>query len=248
MRAYRFILLVASVVTLLSTPFANSQNQTTVTSSFTTTSQGSITSVLTETKFQTSTLTSTVTEEFPTSTYSVLGRVPCYKSGWLLNATKGQILVGTIRSNHPVDFLLLSSESEKGLGLILDWIYSGGCELPHGLFNVTFLASNVTSYPIDVEVQASGFYNFIAMNRNPDIVKIIFDVGIVALSTQIRNATVYSTTYPMFSTTITGPTTQTSTIASPISGIEGFPLESILIGIAFGLLSLLYVRRRRSDR
>jgi hypothetical protein len=79
--------------------------------------------------------------------------------------------------------------------------------------------------------------------------------GVVgATSTSMVVSTISTTTTAIitsFSTLISGTsvtTTSTSTSSVTGGGIPGFPIESIIAGIAVGLLTLMVLRRRRAKR
>jgi hypothetical protein len=66
-------------------------------------------------------------------------------------------------------------------------------------------------------------------------------VSTLTSSTNLLTASTVSTATSM--TTTTSITTVTSSVAG--GGIPGFPLESILAGLVFGLATLSVLRRRR---
>jgi hypothetical protein len=69
-------------------------------------------------------------------------------------------------------------------------------------------------------------------------------VSTVTTSTSLITSSVVSTFNSFTTSTQTFVTTSTSSVSG--GGIPGFPVESIIAGIVFGLLTLTVLRRRRA--
>jgi len=101
-RLFAFILLIACVLTLLGTPIVGSQNQTTVSSNITTTSEGSVTLISTVTSPATVTRTNTTRTIFNIT--RTMHQTHCFKMDWITmyNGTAGIIYFGSLSSSNPV--------------------------------------------------------------------------------------------------------------------------------------------------
>ena len=154
--------------------------------------------------------------------------LPC--EFWTFNFTgnTGQYVSGNFTSDSPVDFYLVQSATYQS------WSTQGTC----GSATQAVASQLLTkSYAFNAALPSSGAWTIVLVNssnaRNAEgsIVAYLSSGG-------------YTITQPMFSTITTvasGNTIPSST------NIPGFPSESLLIGLAVGLLALLIFRLRKRE-
>jgi hypothetical protein len=155
--------------------------------------------------------------------------LPCQR--WIFNFTgnQGQYVAGNFTSDIPLDFYLVQDTSYQS------WLKVGSCG--NAADAITSQLSTM-AYNFDVPLPSSGRWDIVLVNlssaRDADGHLVAYVAAGSYTSTQ------------QFLSTITMTSTFTSTTA-PSTGVPGFPIESIIVGIVTGLVALIILRRRRSS-
>jgi len=156
--------------------------------------------------------------------------LPC--EFWTLNftAVDGQSVSGNVTSDNPIGVYVVQEASYS------IWLKNGSCGN-----TVDAIASQLiaTSYSFNAVIPSSGTWLIVLVNssnaKNAD----------GYLSVYLSSGT-YTATQPLTSTVLeTIPTTPTATSSGQPTGIAGFPISSIIVGIAIGWITVALLRRKR---
>jgi hypothetical protein len=154
--------------------------------------------------------------------------LPCEFWTYNFTATTGQYVSGNFTSDNPISFYVIPASRYQ------TWFKTGSCG------NVgDAIASQLTS--------TSYSFNSVAMPNAGTWMVVLVN------SSNARNADGYLSIYLSTSSytvtqvilsTITTGTTAASTVSGQGTGIAGFPVTAIVIGIIAGLVAVVILRRR----
>ena len=156
--------------------------------------------------------------------------LPC--EFWTLNftAADGQSVSGNVTSDNPISVYVIQETSYS------IWLKNGSCGN-----TVDAIASQLitTSYSFNAVIPTSGIWLIVLVNssnaKNAD----------GYLSVYLSSGT-YTATQPLTSTVIeTIPTTPATTMSGQPTGVAGFPISSIIVGITIGLIAVAFLRRKK---
>ena len=160
--------------------------------------------------------------------------LPCEFWTFNFTATTGQYVYVNFTSDNPISFFLVQPSSYQ------TWLKTGSC----GNAGDAIASQLVTTtYNVTRAIPTSGRWVIVLVNsstaKNAD--------GFLVVN---LSASSYTITQPLM-TTITASLTYasvSSTSSGPSTGIAGFPIASIVFGIALGLIVVTILRRRESAR
>ena len=145
-------------------------------------------------------------------------------------ADAGQYVSGNFTSDNPVGFFVVQATSYH------NWLEGGTCG------NVgDAIASQLitTSYSFNAAIPTSGMWTIVLVNsstaKNAD--------GFLAAYLSSGSYTITQPLMGTMTSTITSPTA-TASGAGQSRTIEGFPFASIVVGVMFGLVAIVVLRRR----
>jgi hypothetical protein len=151
----------------------------------------------------------------------------CELWNFTFTGNQGQYVSGNLTSDSPVGFYIVQETSYQ------NWLKQGSC----GSATDTIASQQFTvSYSFNAALPNSGRWVIVLINssstRNAD--------GSIAAYVASE---AYTVTQVMLSTITTTGMTETTPTAS--TGVPGFPVESILVGVTVGLIAILVLRFRR---
>jgi len=100
------------------------------------------------------------------------------------------------------------------------------------------------SYDFSVPVQAPGLYVFLAVNRTPPKQgSVLLTLAAATKVAEVVTSTAYSTSYPLFTTTVTLPT---STVMQVPAAVNQNIIVAATVGlVALGAMAAFFMMRRR---
>jgi len=149
-------------------------------------------------------------------------------------AATGQYVYGNFTSDNPISFFLVQPSSYQ------TWLKTSSCGNAGDAIASQLVA---TSYSFNATIPTSGAWVIVLVNSSTAKNADGFLVAYLSSSS-------YTITQPLM-TTITASLTYasvSSTSSVPSTGIAGFPIASIVFGIALGLIVVTILRRRESAR
>ncbi len=142
---------------------------------------------------------------------------------------QGQIVVGNLTSDIPLDFYLIQDTSYQS------WLKVGSCG---NVADAITSQLSTMAYSFDVALPSSGRWNLILVNLSNARDADGFMVAYIPAGS-------YTSTQQLLST-IT-PTSTFTSATTPSTSIPGFPVESIIVGMVTGLVALMILRSRREE-
>jgi hypothetical protein len=151
----------------------------------------------------------------------------CEFWNFTFTGNQGQYVIGNFTADTPVDFYIVQDTSYQ------NWLKQGSC----GSATEAIASQQVTmSYSFNAALPNSGRWVIVLVNSSNTR-----NAG--GSITAYLSSGGYTVTEVMLSTITTRGTTETT--STPSTGIPGFPIESILVGITIGLFAILVLRLRR---
>jgi hypothetical protein len=139
---------------------------------------------------------------------------------------QGQSVVGNFTSDIPLDFYVIQDASYQS------WLKVGSCG--NGADAITSQLSTM-AYSFDVALPSSGRWDLVLVNFSNARDADGFMVAYVPAGS-------YTSTQQLLSTVT--PTSTFTSATTPSTGIPGFPVESIIVGMVTGLVALMILRCR----
>jgi len=159
--------------------------------------------------------------------------LPCEFWNYTFTAVQGQYLSLNFTSNIPLDVYVVQDTNYQS------WLKQGSCgdqtdAVASKLFTVSYNFTGV--------LPSSGSWDIILVNssnaRDASGFMIAY-LGTGNFVTEELLSTVTTTNTPV------GATTTSTSAVAPFTGVPGFPVESIALGIAIGLATLIILRQRK---
>ena len=162
----------------------------------------------------------------------------CELWNFTFTGNQGQYVSGNFTANIPLDFYLVQDTNYQ------NWLKQGTC----GSATEAIASSQLTmSYNFSTALPNSGKWDFVLVNSSNtnnaggSITAYLSSVGYTMTEVMLNTIT---TTGASPGTTL-GATETTQPAATASTNIPGFPIESILAGIAVGLFVVLILRFRK---
>jgi hypothetical protein len=155
--------------------------------------------------------------------------LPCEFWTFNFTATTGQYVSGSFSSDNPVSFFIVPQASYQS------WVKAGTCGNAGDAIASQLIS---TSYNFTrIAIPSSGTWTIVIVNasnaKNADgyVTAYLSTAGYTATQTLIGTVT----------TTISTPVTSQPTSAT---GVPGFPIASIILGLMAGFVAIIVLRRR----
>ena len=159
----------------------------------------------------------------------------CELWNFTFTGNQGQYVSGNFTANSPLDFYLVQDTNYQ------NWLKQGTC----GSATEAIASSQLTmSYNFSTALPNSGKWDFVLVNSSNtnnaggSITAYLSSVGYTM--TEVMPNTITTTGLTPGTTETTQPSAPTAS-----TNIPGFPIESILAGIAVGLFAVLILRFRK---
>jgi len=160
--------------------------------------------------------------------------LPCELWNLTFTGYQGQYLAGNFTSLIPLDFYVVQDT------IYQNWAKQGTCG---NVVNAVASQLNSTSYSFSAALPSSGKWDIVLVNSSSTRDAAGF------MTAQLSSGS-YTMTEVMLSTiTATTPSVSTPTYTSPQStGVPGFPVESIILGMITGLVAITILRHHQRLR